>query len=110
VSNFFDNSVSVIQTSDDPAGNTVIATIHDVGNDGNWVDGVAVTPDGAYVYANNYTDGTVSVIRTFDNTVIDTITVGTKPHGGIAVSPDGNFVYVGNYSDATVSIIGYDAP
>jgi YVTN family beta-propeller protein len=103
VSNFFDNSISVIQTSDDPAGNTVVNTIPV----GNWPDGVSVTPNGAYVYVNNYTDGTVSVIRTSDNTVIDTITVGIKPHGSTAVSPDGNYVYVGNYSDGTVSVIGY---
>jgi YVTN family beta-propeller protein len=103
VSNFFDNSISVIQTSGDPAGNSVIKTIPV----GNWPDGVSVTPNGAFVYVNNYSDGTVSVIRTFDNSVIDTITVGTKPHGGIAVSPDGNYVFVGNYGDGTVSVIGY---
>jgi YVTN family beta-propeller protein len=103
VSNFFDNSVSVIRTSDDAAGITVIDTIPV----GNWPDGVSVTPNGAYVYVNNYTDGTVSVIKTFDNSVAETITVGTKPHGSIAVSPDGQFVYVGNYGDGTVSVIGF---
>jgi YVTN family beta-propeller protein len=68
-----------------------------------------VTPNGAYVYVNHYSVGTVSVIQTSDNTVIDTIKVENQPYGGgIAVSPDGKFVYVGDYTDGTVSVIGFE--
>lgn len=46
---------------------------------GNNPKGVAVTPNGQYVYVVNSTDNTVSVIATADNTIADTITVGTNP-------------------------------
>ena len=83
--------------------------------------GISVTPNGAYAYVNNSGDGTVSVIDTASNTLIDTdpntediidpITVGNQPKGGIAVSPNGDVVYVGNYGnddeDGTVSVIGF---
>jgi DNA-binding beta-propeller fold protein YncE len=44
------------------------------------------------------------VIRTSDNTVIDTINVGNGPIG-IPITPDGNFIYVPIYTDATVYVI-----
>jgi YVTN family beta-propeller protein len=79
LSNSYDNTVSVIHTSD----NTVTTTV-DVGE---WPYGVAVSPDGEYIYIANGGDDTVTVIRTSDNTVTASITVGSSP-GGIAVSPD----------------------
>jgi len=57
-----------------------------------------------YAYISNNGDGTVSVIKTPDNTVSDTIAVGNEPLG-VAVSPDGEFVYVANNGDGTVSVI-----
>ena len=57
-----------------------------------------------YAYISNNGDGTVSVIKTPDNEVIDTIAVGSSPLG-VAVSPDGEFVYVANNGDGTVSVI-----
>jgi YVTN family beta-propeller protein len=57
-----------------------------------------------YAYISNNGDGTVSVIKTPDNTVSDTIAVGSEPLG-VAVSPDGEFVYVANNGDGTVSVI-----
>jgi YVTN family beta-propeller protein len=117
VTNFGDDSVWVIRTED----NTVIDTdpVKDGINPiqvGNGPFGISVTPNGAYAYVNNYLENSVSVIRTKDNTVIDTdpstdeinpIPVGKYPYGGIAVSPDGESVYVGNYGDGTVSVIGF---
>ena len=96
VANRGDETVSVIQTSD----NTVVDTIS-VGYDPSW--GVAVTPNGDYVYVTNWEDGIVSVIQTSDNTVVDTISVGGPV--GIAVTPNGDYVYVTNYGDDTVSMI-----
>jgi len=40
---------------------------------------VAVTPDGDLVYVINNFNGTVSVIQTSDNTVVDTVDVGDNP-------------------------------
>ena len=71
LSNSYDNTVSVIQTSD----NTVTTTV-DVGE---WPYGVAVSPDGEYIYVANGGDDTVSIIRTSDNTVTASITVGAHP-------------------------------
>ncbi len=60
VSNFGDDTVSVIQTSD----NTV-KTITDVG-DG--PDAITVSPDGAYVYVGNAYANTITVIGNSDGT------------------------------------------
>lgn len=77
---------------------------------------LAITPDGAYVYTINYTDGnpgtgTSSVIRTSDNTVIDTIPGFSGPFG-IAITPNGLFAYVTNFGSnnfapygTTVSVV-----
>jgi YVTN family beta-propeller protein len=111
--------VSVIDTHPSSAEEDIIAQIP-VGKGP--VAGISVTPDGLHAYVNNSQDGTVSVIDTATNTVIDTkpspdddiidpITVGNQPKGGIAVSPNGDVVYVGNYGnddeDGTVSVIGF---
>jgi len=49
-------------------------------------------------------DGTVSVIDTATNTVIDTINDGAGP-AGVAVSPDGTSLYVSNLTDGNVYVI-----
>jgi len=59
-----------------------------------------------YVYVTNDWSDYVSVIRTSDNTVVDSITVGTSPHA-IAAFPTSDFVYVGCFNNDTVSVIGY---
>jgi YVTN family beta-propeller protein len=79
-------------------------TLTDTITVGNGVGGIAVTPNGQYVYSTNRFDGTVSVISTLSNTVIDTITVGGNPIG-VAIAPNGEYAYVANYGDSTVSVI-----
>ncbi len=65
---------------------------------------MAVTPDGTRAYVTNNVGGTVSVIDTATNTVIDgPIDVGGLPLT-VAVSPDGTRAYVAN-SPGTVSVI-----
>ena len=68
--------------------------------------GVAVTPNGSYVYVTNYHSDTVSVVQTSDNTVVDIISVGDFPRG-VAVIPNGRYVYVANGFDNTMSVIGF---
>ena len=64
--------------------------------------GLAITPDGAFVYVINYTDGetgmgTISIIRTSDNTVIaPTIMRCSRPFA-IAITPNGKFAYITNF-------------
>ena len=67
------SSVSVIDT----ATNTLFATLP-VGAS---PTGVAVTPDGAFVYVTNAIDNTVSVIRTETITVAAVVPVGNLPQG-----------------------------
>ncbi|MEM3846926.1 MAG: YncE family protein [Candidatus Parvarchaeota archaeon] len=70
-------------------------------------DGVAVTPNGQYVYVANVNSNTVSVISTSNDSVFKTIPVGSVPVG-VAVTPNGQYVYVtncGNGASTTVSLI-----
>ena len=66
--------------------------------------GIAVSPDGKYVYVANYGDDTISVINTVLNTVISNIPVGDGPFG-VAINSTGTFVYVTNSNDDSLSII-----
>jgi YVTN family beta-propeller protein len=96
VTNGGSNNVSVINVST----NKLIRTIDTV-DFARGPFGVAVTPDGKFVYvanAGSFLDQeprTVSVIRTSDNMVVATVDVGLNPLG-VAVTPDGRFVYVTN--------------
>lgn len=71
--------------------------------------GIAVSPDGAYVYvAHEVPVGVVRVVRTSDLETVAKVTVGNGPFG-IAVSPDGKTIYAANLGtvigDETVSVI-----
>lgn len=101
VANFYDNTVSVIDTGDNRVVNIVPV--------GHGPSGVAVTPDGKHVYVSNFADGTVSVIETGRSAdkVVETLQVGSGPKG-LAVAPDGKHVYVANsgeFYSVTVSVI-----
>ena len=105
VTNSADNTVSVIDT----ATNTVVGPPISVGTT---PFGIAVTPNGSFAYvANNgkhldgtFSAGTVSVINTATNMVVETISVGSQPQG-VAISPNGQFVYVSNLGSNSVSKI-----
>ncbi len=100
ISNFGSGTVSVIDagaaascagTGQVPPPPCVVATVPV----GAFPGGVAVNPAGTLVYVANQDDGTVSVIRTSDNTVVGgPIPVGVQPWG-VAVSADNSLVYVG---------------
>jgi YVTN family beta-propeller protein len=74
---------------------------------GNGPTGLAVSPDGDFVYVADGLSDTVSVINTTNYSVAATIPVGGYP-SGVAVSPDGSTLYVTNYFDGTVSVINAD--
>ena len=66
---------------------------------------LVASPSGSLVYVTNRTSGTVSVIRTSDNTVVGApITVGSQPES-ITVNATGTRVYVANYGSNNVSVI-----
>jgi YVTN family beta-propeller protein len=100
-----------------PDANTI--TLFDVGGDrnlplgeiavGGEPNGVAVSPDGKFVYVANTLDGTVSVLevdtsKTPVATVVDTLAVGIEPYG-IAMAPNGTKAYVTNSRANSVSVI-----
>lgn len=66
--------------------------------------GVAVSPDGKFLYVANNGANTVSVVDTSTNVVKAGIPVGNSPRN-IAVSPDGSKLYITNYLSGTVSVI-----
>lgn len=71
---------------------------------GTSVEGIAVSPDGRFVFAADFGDGKVSVIRTSDDSVVATLTVGSLPND-VAVTPDGRRAFVTNQGDSTISVI-----
>jgi len=87
----------------DTATNAIVKTVLVANSGGTSQGGVAVTPDGKYVYITNGING-VAVIETASNTVVKTVLVGTSP-GGVAVTPDGKHVYVANQGSNGVSVI-----
>ena len=100
ISNFGSGTVSVIDagsaascagTGQVPPPPCVVATVPV----GAFPGGIAVNPAGTLVYVANQDDGTVSVIRTSDNTVVGgPLPVGVQPWG-VAVTADNSTVYVG---------------
>ena len=62
---------------------------------------LAVSRDGKRVYVVNYLDGTVSVIDTDTNTVINTFTLSTNTRG-LTLSPDSTIAYVSNTGSGPV--------
>jgi YVTN family beta-propeller protein len=96
VVNYWVNTVSVIDTSD----NTVTDTI----TVGTQPQDIAFDSANNRMYVTNGGAGTVSVIDTSDNTVTDTITVGASTRG-IAFDSANNRMYVANGGAGTVSVI-----
>lgn len=69
-----------------------------------------ISSDKRFVYVSNGADNTLSVIKTSDNRVVDTINLnndGFEANGssGVRVSSSGRYVYVANFDAGTISII-----
>jgi YVTN family beta-propeller protein len=64
-------------------------------------EGVAISPDGSFAYVCAV-NGSVTRIRTSDNTVTATLSVGNDPIG-VAISSDGSFAFVTNAGNNSVS-------
>ena len=93
-------NVAIIDTTTNTVVKTVLVETTSVDA---ILGGVAVTPDGKYVYMTNGI-GSVTVIDTASNTIVKTVPVGTTP-SGVAVTPDGKHVYVTNQGSNGVSVI-----
>jgi YVTN family beta-propeller protein len=74
----------------DTVTNTVAQTVQvETTPFGATLTGVAVTPDGKYVYVSNQASNSVSVINTAGNTVVDTISVAGPTAISIIAPPQG---------------------
>jgi YVTN family beta-propeller protein len=101
VTNFQDDTVSVINT----ATNTVSTTIAlGQAQELKGPQGVAVAPDGTKVYVVNGFDNSVSVIDTNTNSVLTNIAVGTEPQE-IALTSDGTRAYVTSFATNSVTVL-----
>ncbi|WP_424359477.1 YncE family protein [Methanocella sp. MCL-LM] len=84
----------------------VIGTVYDVPF--SW--GMAVSPDGKYLYMSDYWDNRLTVIDTKKASIVKSISCGLA--GGnaadVAVSPDGKTVYVSIWSANYLAIINTD--
>lgn len=98
VSNFDNNSIVVISNT----GAEIIEDADDLPLDGPL--GLAVTPDGQYLYVANFNTDTVAIIDTETLELANTLSVGDAPWG-VAVGADGGYVYVTNSGSDTVSVI-----
>lgn len=71
---------------------------------------MAISPDGAFLYVINYVDGnpgtgTMAIVRTSDNALIETIPGFSGPFA-IAITPNGNYAYVTNFGSNNFSPVG----
>lgn len=72
---------------------------------------LAITPDGAFVYVicyqnGNLNTGTISIIKTSDNTVQNNAVTGLSGPFKIVISPNGQFAYVTNFGSNNFSPVG----
>jgi YVTN family beta-propeller protein len=96
VSNYGDDTVSVIDTATDRVVTNIPV--------GDQPKGVAISPDGTHVFVSSFRSDIVSVIETATDRVLTNIPVENNPTG-ITVSPDGTRVYVSNQESQRVSVI-----
>ncbi len=71
---------------------------------GGYAGAVVTSTDGEYLYIAHFGDDQVLVMRTTDNTVVDTVPVGDWPHD-LKLSPDGDYLYVANLEGDDVTVI-----
>jgi YVTN family beta-propeller protein len=96
VGNFKDSTVSVVDT----ASSTVLKTIPVAAGP----HGMAVSPDGRFVFVTGEASSSMSVIDTRDDSVARTVEVGPTPHG-VAMLPDGKTLLVGVYGADRVAFV-----
>ena len=96
VGNFKDSTVSVVDTGT----NTVVKTVPVAAGP----HGMAVSPDGRFVWVAGEGSTSVSVIDTASDSVARTVDVGASPHG-VTMVPDGKTVLVGVYGGDRIAFV-----
>jgi YVTN family beta-propeller protein len=98
-SNVRENTISLINVSDGSVLETIAV--------GRGPQGVALSPDGRYLYVANQLDDTISVLSVPDTRFIKNIPAQGGPVA-IAVSPDGGIIFVSCYSSGLVTVLRAD--
>jgi YVTN family beta-propeller protein len=75
--------------------------------DGAASHGLALTPDGKYLYVTSQILNNVTVISTADLKIVREIPAGSNPNW-IEFAPDGKYAYVSNTDSSDVSVIDVD--
>jgi len=70
--------------------------------------GTAVSPNGRFVIATDFTLGEVSIISTATQAIVATVPVGKMPNG-VVFSADGRRAFVANQGATTISVISFPA-
>jgi len=95
-SNARENTISLINVSDGSVLETIAV--------GRGPQGLALSPDGRYLYVANQLDDTISVLFVPDTRFIKNIPAQGGPMA-IAVSPDGGILFVSCYSSGLVTAL-----
>jgi hypothetical protein len=90
----------VIRTADD----VVTATVSLRGMWDNF-NTLACSPDGAFVYAAAADAGMVWIVRTSDNTLVDSVPLGVPCHG-LTITTDGQHLYVNSLTTHRIYVVG----
>jgi len=98
-SNFGENTISLISVSDGSVLETIAV--------GRGPQGLALSPDGKYLYVANQLDDTISVLFVPDTRFIKNLPAQGGPMA-IAVSPDGGIIFVSCYSSGLVTVLRAD--
>jgi YVTN family beta-propeller protein len=101
VTNVLDNTISVIHGTK-PTDNKVVKTIKVIG--GISPAGIAINTSTNRVYVTNYHSGSLFIIDTSADKLVNSIKVGRYPVG-VEVNPINDKIYVTNIGDNTVSVI-----
>jgi 6-phosphogluconolactonase (cycloisomerase 2 family) len=82
---------------------------------GSNTSGLAISPDGRFLFAASYNDGTEGSVATFAigadgglSAVGEPATTGGLGPVGVKLSPDGRALYVANMTSGTISVMGVD--
>ena len=71
---------------------------------------VDISPDRGFAYVSNFRSATLSIIRTIDNRVVDTVNLNTgiftaAGSSGVKVTRNGRFIHVANFNSNNISVV-----
>ena len=71
---------------------------------GTSANGIAVTPDGAFVVVTDTASDRAAIIDATSNTVTASVTAGPQP-SGVSIGPDSDYAFVADYGTLAIAVI-----